>query len=225
MHDLKTLVAIPAYNAEETLPTLITELKKLPQINSVLVVDDGSRDGTSEVARKSGATVISFEANSGKGASLKAAFRYAADKGYGYVITMDADLQHEIGSIPGMMESIIDSGADLVIGSRRRSSDGMPWDRLLSNRLTSIVTSLLCSRLVEDSQCGFRVLKVEALQRLELDCDKYDLETEVLLKACRRGLRIVSHPIPSIYNRQRSHVNRLVDTCRFLRLVWKSLWW
>jgi len=223
--DMKILVAIPAYNAEKTLPRLVTDLKEIPQVSSVLVVDDGSSDDTAEVARKAGATVISFETNSGKGASLKTAFRYAIVKGYDYVITMDADLQHEISTIPAMIETTVKEGADLVIGSRRKDSEAMPLDRLLSNRLSSIVTSLLCNRLVEDSQCGFRVLKVKALENLKLDCDKFDLETEVLLKASRYGFRITSHPIPSIYNKGRSHVNRFVDTCRFLRLMWRSFWW
>jgi len=222
---LKILVAIPAYNAEKTLAGLVAQLKEIPQVSSVLVVDDGSSDDTAEVARKSGATVISFETNFGKGASLKTAFRYAIVKGYDYVITMDADLQHEISTIPAMIETTVKEGADLVIGSRRKDTDRMPRDRLLSNRLTSIVTSILCNRLVEDSQCGFRVLKVKALENLKLECDKFDLETEVLLKASRYGFRITSHPISSIYNKGRSHVNRFVDTCRFLRLMWRSFWW
>ncbi len=222
---MKILVAIPAYNAEKSLPRLVAQLKEIPQVSSVLVVDDGSRDDTAEVARKSGATVISFETNFGKGASLKTAFRYAIVKGYDYVITMDADLQHEISTVPAMIEATVKEGADLVIGSRRKDSEAMPRDRLLSNRLSSIVTSLLCNRLVEDSQCGFRVLKVKALENLKLDCDKFDLETEVLLKASRYGFKITSHPIPSIYNKGRSHVNRFVDTCRFLKLMWRSFWW
>ena len=222
---MKILVAIPAYNAEKSLPRLVAQLKEIPLVSSVLVVDDGSCDDTAAVARKSGATVISFETNFGKGASLKTAFRYAIVKGYDYVITMDADLQHEISTIPAMIETTVKEGADLVIGSRRKDSEAMPFDRLLSNRLTSIVTSLLCNRLVDDSQCGFRVLKVKALENLKLECDKFDLETEVLLKASRYGFRITSHPIPSIYNKGRSHVNRFVDTCRFLRLMWRSFWW
>ena len=225
VQDFKILVAIPAYNAEKTLPRLVAELKEIPQVSSVLVVDDGSHDDTAEVARKSGATVISFETNFGKGASLKTAFRYAIVKGYDYVITMDADLQHEISTIPAMIETAVKEGAELVIGSRRKDSEAMPLDRLLSNRLSSIVTSILCNRLVEDSQCGFRVLKVKALENLKLECNKFDLETEVLLKASRYGFKITSHPIPSIYNKGRSHVNRFVDTCRFLRLMWRSFWW
>jgi len=225
VQDFKILVAIPAYNAEETLPRLVAQLKETPQVSSVLVVDDGSHDNTAEVARKSGATVISFKNNFGKGASLKIAFRYAIVKGYDYVITMDADLQHEISTIPAMIDAVVQEEADLVIGSRRQDTDRMPFDRLLSNRLTSIVTSILCSRLVEDSQCGFRVLKVKALQSLKLECDKFDLETEVLLRASRHRFNIASHPIPSIYNKEGSYVNRFVDTCRFLRLVWRSFWW
>jgi len=226
VQDLKILVAIPAYNAEKTLPRLVAQLKEIPQVSSVLVVDDGSDDDTAEVARKSGATVISFETNFGKGASLKTAFRYAIVKGYDYVITMDADLQHEISTIPAMIETIVNKEADLVVGSRRKDMDRMPRDRLLSNRLTSVVTSILCSHLVEDSQCGFRVLKVKALESLKLDCDKFDLETEVLIRASRYGFKITCHPIPSIYNNKgKSHVNRFVDTCRFLRLMWRSFWW
>lgn len=225
MQDFKILVAIPAYNAASTLPSLVAALKRLPQVTSILVVDDGSSDQTAEAARRSGATVLSFNINSGKGASLKAAFRYAFAKGYDYVVTMDADLQHQISSIPGMIQTALNTGADLVIGSRRNDSDAMPRDRLLSNRLTSIVTSVLCNRQVEDSQCGFRVVRVKALEELQLECDKYDMETELVLKTCRRGSTFASHPIPAIYNRERSHVNRLVDTCRFLRLVWRSFWW
>jgi glycosyltransferase involved in cell wall biosynthesis len=226
VEDLNVLVAIPAFNAEKTLPRLVAQLKEIPQVSSVLVVDDGSSDDTAEVARKSGATVISFRTNFGKGASLKTAFRYAIAKSYDYLITMDADLQHEISTIPAMIETVVEEGVDLVIGSRRKDSEAMPFDRLLSNRLTSIVTSLLCNRLVEDSQCGFRVLKVKALESLKLDCDKFDLETEILIRASRYGFKITSHPIPSVYSSKgKSHVNRFVDTCRFLRLMWKSFWW
>ncbi|EHR79127.1 glycosyl transferase [Thermococcus litoralis DSM 5473] len=112
---MKTLIIIPAYNEELTIGSVVALAKKY---GDVLVVDDGSKDRTSEIAQKAGAIVIRHEVNKGKGAALKTGFGYALANGYDVIVTIDADGQHNPDEIPLLLKPILEGEADLVIGSR-----------------------------------------------------------------------------------------------------------
>ncbi len=219
----RIIVIIPAFNAAATLPALIETIKTDYPHLGVLVIDDGSTDGTGELVRCHGATLLMHERNRGKGAALRSGFDYALSENYDAVITIDADLQHD----PGEMQLFLDaytSEESILVGTRRLDS-GMPWERKLSNTLSSFVTSVVSGERIADSQCGFRLIPTPVLRRLHLSGDHYELEPELLIRAARAGYHITSVPIRTIYNGSASAIHPLRDTLRFLQMLLRSLFW
>jgi len=215
------VVAIPAYCAAPTLPTLLDRLRRCWD-GEVLVVDDGSTDETSAVARRFGVRVVRHHRNYGKGQALATAFQFALDHGFAGVITLDADLQHPPELIPRFLQAL--ARADLVVGSRRHALSLMPRDRQLSNRLTSLVLSVLTGVNIPDSQSGYRALRTSLLPRLfPLWTTRYETESEILFKALRLGARVAFVPVPVISSTT-SHIHRGMDTLRFLNLVFRMIW-
>jgi glycosyltransferase involved in cell wall biosynthesis len=217
------LVIIPAYNAAATIHALIRKIS-LVGMGNVVVVDDGSSDQTAALAEKAGVSVLHHPHNLGKGGALKNGFRYAIDNGYAGVITLDADLQHDPKFISDFIAKSKES-CDILIGTRRRTLRNMPFARWLSNHLTSVIISILSGQSVRDSQSGYRWISIKALKKIKLTSERYDLEPELLIKAGRSGFRIKEVPISTVYTQGKSYINPLVDSGRFIRLMWKSLWW
>lgn len=199
---------IPAYNEAKTIKELAERTKKF--VDHVVVVDDGSTDGTFDEAKKAGVEVIKHEKNMGKAAALKTGF--ARVGGYDTVIAMDADLQHLPEEIPVLLSGIED-GCDLCIGSRFLSaSNCMPLLNRISNRIVSIILSVLAGQRITDPQSGFRAIKRETLQRLELVADRYAIEHIMILEAARKGFKIKEVPVSCIYGEETSHINPVKDT-------------
>ncbi len=219
----RIIVIIPAFNAAATLPALIETVKTAYPHVAVLVIDDGSLDGTGELARCHGATLLTHERNRGKGAALRSGFEYALAEDYDTVITIDADLQHDPGEIQLFLDDYQGDGA-ILVGTRRLDSS-MPWERKLSNTLSSFVASVVSGERIADSQCGFRLIPTEVLRRVRLSGDHYELEPELLIRAARAGYRIASVPIRTIYNGSASSIHPLRDTLRFLQMLLRSLFW
>ena len=210
---------IPAYREEGRVGKVVAATRPyLP----VIVVDDGSPDGTAAEAAAEGATVVRLEPNRGKGAALLAGFAEARRRGFDAVVTLDADGQHEPAAIPSMLAALA-RGADVVIGTRLGDLRGMPPQRIFSNTFTSAVISVLAGRLVRDSQTGYRALRLEAVEKLPLTRRGFDLESEMLLKAARAGAKIRHVTVPTIYGDERSKINVPADTYRFFRVVFADL--
>lgn len=224
---MKTLVVIPSKDVEPAIGGVVSQVLALGLGLDVLVINDGSTDGTSRVAREAGATVIDHAENRGKGAALKTGFEYAVAQGYDAVITMDGDGQHDPSAIPGFVDAIEKTGADIVVGTRMHAVGEMPRIRIWTNRTTSRVVSRLAGQAIPDSQSGFRILKVGVLRDIvrSLVTSRYDTESEILIRAARRGYRVAATTIESIYTGAVSHINPLIDTLRFVRLVGRSLFW
>ena len=222
--DKTFLVIIPAYNAASTISELIKKILKYIDKCDVVVVNDGSRDQTSRLIQESGVMVLQHPENRGKGEALKTGFEYALRKNYHAVITIDADLQHNPRSIPDFIRKS-DKATGIIIGTRKRNLKNMPPARWLSNQLTSVMISVLTGQSVRDSQSGYRWISVQVLKRVKLKSKRYDLEPELLIKAGRIGFRIDEIPIDTIYTGGKSFINPLVDTGRFIKLIWRSLWW
>lgn len=221
----KTAVLIPAYNASDTIFQLIHRISTyLPQ-KDIIVVDDGSEDQTYEKAAGTDAVVLKHPRNKGKGEALKTGFNYAMEKGYNDVITLDADLQHDPAFIQNFVDQVRNRGSDIVLGTRAMNLKIMPFLNLLTNRLTSIIVSVFTGRIIKDTQSGYRLTKVKVFDSLDLRSKKYDLESEILLKAARKGFKIDSVWISTIYTGGKSFISPLVDTLRFIVLLWRSLWW
>ena len=224
---MRTLVVVPSKNLETTVGDVVRAILALDLGLEVLVVDDGSTDETSRVAREAGAQVVRHPENLGKGAALKTGFEYAIERGHEAVITMDGDGQHDPLAIPEFLETLEKCGADIVVGSRMHAVGDMPRIRIWTNRTTSRIVSFLARQPIPDSQSGFRIMRTRLLKAVSrsLVTTRYDTESELLIRAGRRGFRVAAMAIRSIYTGGVSHINPVIDTLRFVRLVGRSLFW
>ena len=213
---------MPAYNEAPRLPGVIEGLLRTFGPGDVLVVDDGSTDGTGEVALGFGVRLLRNPRNLGKGASLRRAFSLALREGYDGVLTLDGDGQHPPELAPRFLA--LGRRDNLVLGSRRGSWRGdMPLANYLSNRLTTVFVSLLAGVRIEDSQSGYRFLGREVLARVPTRRRAFDMESELLVRAARLGFPILHVPIPVIYREKKSHIRGLRDTLRALSLAVRLL--
>src|SRR5262245_39555757 len=202
---------IPAYQAAARLGEVLARLAQAAPGLPVLVVDDGSRDATSEVARTFGARVLAFAGNRGKGHALVAGFRALSE--FDGVVTLDADGQHPPESVPDLLRVFETSGADLVLGVRERTTD-MPLQRRFANALSSGWATALAGQTVSDSQCGFRVYGKRLLERTPMTLGRYEVETEVVIRAARLGFRLIEVSVPTVYGEEKSQIRLLRDVPR-----------
>jgi glycosyltransferase involved in cell wall biosynthesis len=186
----------------------------------VLVVDDGSSDGTGERARAAGAEVARHEANRGKGAALATAFHALFARGCEAVVTLDADGQHLPEEIPRLLDAAA-SGADLVLGTREHLFASMGRVRRVSNRLSSRAISWAAGRPLADVQTGFRLYTRRLVEATGFPETRFDAESAVVVRAARRGFAIVAVPVRLGFadGRTTSHFRPLVDSLRIARSV------
>lgn len=214
---VRTCVIIPTYNESKAIAGLIARIAKLGL--EVVIVDDGSRDDTVRIATLSGARVLGNDTNMGKGASLIKGYNFAISRGFDAVISMDGDGQHSCDDIMAFIRKAEDSQSALIIGNRMGTTAGMPALRIMTNRFMSYLISLIIRQHIPDTQCGFRLLKKGLLEKLNLSTSKYETESEILIKAGNLGFKIESIPVKTIYSGQKSQINPLIDTLRFLRFI------
>lgn len=218
---MRTCVLIPAYNEEKTIGDVVRSINK--DIADVLVVNDGSFDNTAEIAKDNGAIVLDYKDNRGKGKALQSGFGYALGNNYDGVVTMDADGQHAPDDIPGIINEAAATGAGVIVGNRMVNPTDMPLLRFITNISMSFILSVICRQNIPDSQCGFRFIKCDCLRGVRFISANYEIESEVLIRASRRGFRIRSFPIKSVYEGQVSLINPFVDTWRFVVMVFRVL--
>jgi len=219
---MKTLAIIPAYQTADYLTDVITRTKKY--LADILVVDDGSGGSIRKVAEENAALVECHIINRGKGAALKTGFGYAIEHGYDTVITLDSDGQHDPDYIPDFLAAHEKYRADLIIGSRTGHKADMPFDRRCSNYLTSHFLSLMLGQKIEDSQSGYRLISVPFLKAVKLKSDRFQLETEIIIKAVKAGFKIDFVPIKVVYGKNfTSSINRWLDTYRWLEMVLEEI--
>ncbi|MBU2559390.1 glycosyltransferase family 2 protein [archaeon] len=206
------VAVIPAYCEEKTIGEVAKRTKKF--VDRVIVVDDCSTDNTFEEAKKACETVVRHEKNKGKAQALKTGFELIGD--CDVVVILDGDLQHLPEEIPALLKCIED-GADLCIGSRfLGDSNCMPLSNRISNKIASTLLSVLAGQKVTDSQSGFRAIKREALEQLELPADRYAVEHIMILEAAKKGFKITETPISCIYGGEKSHINPAKDTANVI---------
>jgi len=217
---VKYCVLIPSYNEAKTIGSIISDLKSRGIIT--YVVDDGSSDDTYQKASSAGAIVIKHDRNKGKGASLREGFGRILKEDFGAVLIMDGDNQHEVSSIPDFLREMDETGADMVIGNRMDNSAGMPLVRRLTNRFMSSLISWMSGQYVPDTQCGFRLIKKIVLELIILKSSNFEIESELIIRAAKKGFRISSVPIRAVYEDEESRINPVVDTIRFIAFVIKT---
>ena len=212
---------IPSYNEATSIGTIVKRLRDGGY--AVYVVDDGSTDATASIAESEGGVVIRHKTNLGKGAALREGFKRVMGDGYDAVIVMDGDNQHEINDIPFFIDMAAKSDAGLIIGNRMLDTSSMPRVRRIVNRFMSYLLSNVAGQEVPDSQCGFRLIKKEALAGIRLESSNFEIESEMILKAAWAGFKIESVPIKTVYRNETSKVHPFFDTLRFIAFMVKSL--
>lgn len=180
-------------------------------------------DDTPKHVSRSGARLIRHPVNLGKGEALKTGFRAVLKAGLDGVITLDGDGQHDPGCIPNFLRALSITNSDIILGTRSLRLGAMPLDRIFSNRMSSLLVSALSGKWIPDSQCGYRLIRTVVFKNLTLQTGHYETETELLVKAVRRGCRIGFCPIPVRQVQGSSHIRRFQDTVRFLWLLYRLL--
>jgi glycosyltransferase involved in cell wall biosynthesis len=207
---------IPAYLEEKHIGVVVE--RTLKQLDNVLVVDDGSPDASAANARAAGAQVIVHERNRGKGESIKSGLRYWLERGFAHVIILDGDGQHLPEEISRFIAAAA-GGADLLVGTRMNDVRRMPLVRRVVNRYMSRKISRLCGQEIPDTQCGFRMLSAAVIPHLLQGSERFDYETEMLIVVSRKGYRIASVPISTVYSDEVSSIHPVRDSVRFFKLM------
>jgi len=209
------VAVIPCFNEAERIGAVIIEVQSY--LPNVIVVDDGSTDATAACARRAGAEVLSQPRNLGKGAALQAGWQRARERGFTWVLMLDGDGQHAPADIPRFFAGAESSNARLVIGNRMGHAAAMPWLRWQVNRWMSRRISRLTGVPLPDSQCGFRLAHLPTLLALPICANRFEIESAMLVAFFRAGAQVDFVPVQTIYRNERSSINPLTDTVRWLR--------
>jgi glycosyltransferase involved in cell wall biosynthesis len=211
---MKICALIPAFNEASHIAHVVEGARK--HVESVIVIDDGSSDGTAELARNAGAFCIESPSNCGKAAALRRGFTHACAQNFTHAITLDGDGQHLTQDIPVLLRAARETDADLIIGTRSFDRALMPRARYYSNTIGSRWASALAGRKINDSQSGFRLFRLDSLCRIKLRSQRYEFEMEALIKMGRAGCTIAHAPIHMVYDngQARSKMKPVRDTVR-----------
>jgi glycosyltransferase involved in cell wall biosynthesis len=188
----------------------------------MLVVDDGSRDATGDVARAGGATVVRHAVNRGKGAALVTGMRSLTSRGFTHALTMDGDGQHLPREIPVLLAAAHTEPTAIVIGVRRRGDQEVAGINLFGNRFANLCVRSAAGVPLPDTQSGFRVYPIATILRLPIHGEHFEYESTSIIHAARAGVPIRSLPVDVYYPpvaERRSHYRKVVDTLRIIRAV------
>lgn len=200
------LIIIPVYNEEATLERVLAEVRRAAPAAEVLVVDDGSTDGSSALLhRQPEIQVVRHETNQGYGRSLITGFAQAVRRGYGVAVTIDCDEQHEPQQIPQFLDAI--ARAEIVSGSRyldpAAPGDPPPPDRLQLNREFTERIRAITGYAITDAWCGFKAYRVHALRKLQLTEPSYGMPLQIWVQAAYHRLTLIELPVARIYKNPR----------------------
>jgi glycosyltransferase involved in cell wall biosynthesis len=218
---MKNCVIIPTFNESKSIGKLIKQIQE--QKLDVVIVDDGSIDNTAEIAQDEGAIVLKNSLNEGKGVSLIKGFEYALKNHYDAIITMDGDGQHLPEDIPYFIRLAKYSDSGIFLGNRMNHTKDMPLMRILTNKFMSWLISGIIKQNIPDTQCGLRLIKREVIEKVRLKTNRYEIESEILIRASRLGYKIESVPIKTVYQKEKSQINPFIDTIRFIRFIIKEM--
>lgn len=208
-------IVIPAYNEEKHIKEVITGSKKYGQ---VLVVDDGSKDKTSEIVKKAKTKLIVLKKNKGKGNALRVGCDYASKKGAEIIIVMDADGQHKPEDVIRFVKALV--GADIVFGYRRINKN-MPHLYRFGNGFINGVSNLFFHIKLEDTQCGFRSFKSSVYPKIRWNANDYSMESEMIARAGNHRLSYRKIKIDTIYKNKYKGTT-IKDG---IKIVFNLIWW
>ena len=208
-------IIIPAHNEQQHIAEVISKAKKY---GSVIVVDDGSKDTTGEIALNNGAIVLTHLINMGKGAALKTGCDYAVQQNPNLLIALDADSQHDANDIPRFIENL--KNVDIVFG-HRELSQSMPALLRFGNKAINKITEWLFNVRLHDTQCGFRAFTPETYEKIRWVASNYSMESEMIANMRRANLTYKEIPIKTIYT-DRFKGTTVIDG---IKIVMNMVWW
>lgn len=201
MEGKRLIVAcVPVYNEEKTIAKVVLLTRK--HVDKVIVCDDGSNDFTAEIAESLGAMVIRHEENMGKGAALGSLFRASKELGADVMVTLDGDGQHDPDDIRELISLILKGDADVVIGSRFiEENSHIPRYRRIGNRFLNFFTNAATKKKLTDTQSGFRAYSKRALEKIEITEKGLGVDSQILMDAVRKKLKLIEHPVNCTYEK------------------------
>jgi glycosyltransferase involved in cell wall biosynthesis len=217
---LRVAAVIAAFNEGPHIREVVAGT--LPHVAACVVVDDGSTDETAAAAAGAGATVISHPANRGKGMAVRTGLAAVHDGGYTHVLLLDGDLQHRPADVPQLIAEAT-AGTDVVVGARSFNREQMPRSRYYSNVIGSWALGTLIGVPIRDTQSGFRLIRLTALDGIPLTSTGYEIETEMLIRLARKGATVREVPVALAYGGAPSKLRPVRDTTRtcFLALYYR----
>jgi len=202
----KIIVGMPAYNEEKYIGSIVLQAQQYA--DEVVVVDDGSTDRTSKIAKLAGATVVRHVENKGYGSAIQSILAKAKKENADVLVVLDADAQHNPEEIPSLIKAISE-GFDVVIGSREMHRDAIPPLRRMGQRVLSRLTYIVSRKKLSDTESGFRAYSRKAIAELELKEKGMAVSSEIVSTATRKGLKVTEVPISVIYTKDGSTMNPL----------------
>lgn len=210
-------VVMPAFNAEKTLSPVVKGLRQALPGAYLIGVNDGSADGTGALLRSVCDRTIEFPANRGKGAALRAAFAAALERDFERILTIDSDGQHDPAFGPSILNAL--DRFHIAIGTRDLTNEHVPKHRRVANFLSSAATRLVSGGAVRDSQSGYRGIRREVLEEVKAEGDRYEYETDFIIRAAHAGFTITNVPISTIYGPP-SYFREFRDAMRVIGTLW-----
>lgn len=200
---------IPAFDCAAVIGAVVRGTRR--HVPEVLVVDDGSADGTAGAARRAGARVVAHETNRGKGPALRSGLAVLLGEAWTHILMLDGDGQHDPEDIPGFLTAA--ACADLALGNRLHRPEAIPARRFWTNFIGTRALELMTGFPLEDSQCGYRLVAAPLLRRMGLVGNRYSVDTEILVRAGKLRARFTHVPVRVIYGGVTpSHYRPLRDT-------------
>lgn len=208
---------IPCFHEAAAIGDVVHAVRR--HLPAVLVVDDGSTDDTAARAAEAGAELVRLAANRGKGAALRVGLQRLRDRGFTWALLMDGDGQHAAADIPQFFHCAERTGAALVIGNRLDRPQAIPRIRRWVNRWMTRRIARLVRVPLADSQCGFRLLKLDVLAHVALTAERFEIESDLITAFAAIGAKIEFTPVQVIYKTRASKIHPLMDSWRWWR------WW
>ncbi len=210
---MNALIGLPIYNEQQYLSTVLDRIAAYG--HDMVAVDDGSTDGSlAMLTAREDVAVLTHTENQGYGQSLIDLFRYAIEKSYHWLVTIDCDLQHDTAEIPAFLAAAAENAADIISGTRYAKpapQDAAPEDRMRINRLITETLNIALDLNLTDAFCGFKAYRVAALQRLDLNIPGYAMPLQLWVQAVRRGFAIRELPVRLIYTDAYRHFGGQLD--------------
>jgi glycosyltransferase involved in cell wall biosynthesis len=210
-------VIIPTYNNEKTLEGVISEVLKVTR--NIIVVNDGSTDGTSFILKKyKSLKIVAYSPNKGKGYAIKRGFEQAVLEGFNYAVTIDSDGQHYPSDIGILIRKIEEEPGSLIVGARNLIPENISKGSSFANRFSNFWYRILTGYKLPDTQTGFRLYPIMALKDINFITSKYEFELEVLVRAAWHGIKIISAPIRVFYPSKEERVSHFRPFKDFVRI-------